>query len=347
MNRTSRGFGRAGHSRASGERRAHAPELSRRNRRGFAMITALWLVVAIAAVTLQFSYEAHERYMLGIAASERGVARAAATGALALEQARLDKALRDAVTGGNANRLRSSDPWLDVDSLYSGMIEIDSVPVNVVAKVGGTRLNVNNMSEEQLRTFLSFLLKDFSVADEIAQSIMDWRDNDDQARARGGERDAYLKEHRMVLPGNAPFRDVDDLLDVKGMTPGILAMVRPYLRTFGGGPINLNAAPEPVLRAIPGMTDVVVVRILAMRSNGGRIRNINDVMPGATTPPRPGQQPNAQQTLGQRIAGQTTVDTQEVELELTAQAGPQAQPARLTAMITRNGQAAGISWRQW
>ena len=183
---------------------------------------------------------------------------------------------------------------------------------------------------------------------------MDWRDADDQARVRGGERDYYLKDNRMVLPANAPFREVDDLLDVKGMTPEILEKSRPYLRTYGTGTINLNTADEPVLRAIPGMTDVILARILAMRSNGGRIQNMNQVIPGTGGQQQGGrggqpQQLTAQQTQAQRVAQNSTVDTQEVELVLTASAGPQALPAQLRATITRpaNGQTTSITWRQW
>ena len=321
-----------------------------RNRRGFAMITALWLVVAITVVALQFSVEAHERYMLGINAVERGVARAAVIGALASEQAQLERALRQTTIGSNAARLRSSDPWIDVDSTVTGPVDIDSIEVWVDAKPGGRRLNVNEMNEEGLKAFFGNLLKDVSVSDEIAQSIMDWRDADDQARVRGGERDYYLKNNRMVLPANAPFREVDDLLDVKGMTPEILEKARPYLRTYGNGTVNLNTADEPVLRAIPGMTDVILARILAMRSNGGRIRSMNQVIPAAQPPGgRGGQppQPTAQQTQAQRVAQNSTVDTQEVDLILTASAGPQARPARLSATISRSGQNTSITWRQW
>ena len=53
-----------------------------RNRRGFALLAAIWLVVAIAAVALQFSLEARERRLLGIHTAERGKGLAAATGAL-------------------------------------------------------------------------------------------------------------------------------------------------------------------------------------------------------------------------------------------------------------------------
>lgn len=319
------------------------------NRRGFAMITALWLTVAITVVALQFSLEAHERYMLGINASERGVARAAVIGALALEQAQLERAIRQN-TSGAATALRGSDPWLDVDSTYSGPVDIDSVIVMVDAKPGGRKLNVNSVNEDQLKAFFNSVLKDATAADEISQSIMDWRDGDDQARVRGGERDYYLKENKMVLPANAPFREVDDLLDVKGMTPEILEKVRPYLRTYGSSAINLNTADEPVLRSIPGMTDVILARILAARTGGQRITNTFFNSLGGQ--PRPGQQQNPQQRLAQTVQSNSVTETVEVELTITATAGPQALPATLHATITRpagnnRNAATTITWRQW
>lgn len=326
-----------------------------RNRRGFAMITALWLVVAITVVALQFSLEAHERYMLGINASERGVARAAAIGALALEQAQLERAIRQMATGGGAQSLRRSDPWVDVDSTFSGPVDIDSLTVMVDAQPGGKRLNVNAINEDQLKAFFNNLLKDASTADEISQSIMDWRDADDQARVRGGERDYYLKENKMVLPANAPFREVDDLLDVKGMTPEILEKARPFLRTYGTSSINVNTADEAVLRAVPGMTDVILARILARRTAGQRITTMNQIIPNAVPagPPRPGQQPqNAQQQLANRVQAGVVFETVETELTITAKAGPQALPATLHATVARpaNGganSATSVTWRQW
>lgn len=312
------------------------------------MITALWLIVAITVVALQFSVEAHERYMVGIGASERGVARAAALGALAIEQAQLERAIRQTAMTGGAAALRRSDPWVDVDSTYTGPVSVDSLQVWVDAKPGGRRFNINSVTEEQLRAFFNNLLKDVSVADEISQSIMDWRDNDDQARVRGAERDYYLKENRMVLPSNAPFREVDDLLDVRGMTPEILEKARPYLRTYGTSTINLNTADEPVLRAIPGMTDVILARILAARSNGQRINNVNTLLGGQS--PRPGQPQNPQQVLANRVGSNSTTETLEVDLTITASAGPQALPVTLHATLSRPGGAntqTTVTWKQW
>lgn len=308
-----------------------------KTRRGVALLAALWLVVAIATVALQFSLEARERRTVGILASERGVQRAAALGALALTQARLEQALRVAPTGSNVQRLRSSDPWMDVDSVYSGPVLVDSMSVGVVARDLGEKLNVNQANETELQTFFSFLLGDYSKATELAQAIMDWRDPDSIPRPSGGERDAYIKAGLLALPTNTAFRNVDELQHVIGMTPEIYGAVVPYLTTYGSGAVNINTAPVPVLRALPGMTDATLNRILQLRSQGRRIENMSDVFPSMQTGGRrlAGQLAMTQAALNQ-IAGRTTLVTSEVELEITARVGPQAPPTKLTAIVGRS-----------
>lgn len=321
-------------------------------RRGVALLAALWLVVAIAVVTLQFSLEARERRALGVAAADRGVERAAADGALAMLQARLDYALRATIGRGNVAALRSSDPWLDVDSLYSGTVLVDSLPVDVQARDLGTLLNVNQLTVDELRTFFSFLFRNADVADRLAQAIMDWRDADDIPRAHGGERAEYLRAGLLALPANGLFREVEELLQVTGMTPELFGAAQPYLTTRGAGTINLNTAPPPVLRVLPGMTDAILAQILALRAQGRRIQSVQQVMGAlqrgrAMTPAQ--QQANTAAT--QRLASRTTVETNQVELRITARAGSAAQPVRLLAILNRGANGpdrfAQVSWREW
>ena len=59
-----------------------------------------------------------------------------------------------------------------------------------------------------------------------------------------------------------------------GMTPEIYAEASPYLTTRGDGQVNINTAPVPVLRALPGMTDATINMILQLRSQGRRIESV-------------------------------------------------------------------------
>ena len=326
-----------------------------RRRRGFALLAALWLVVAIAAIALQFSLEARERHTVGILASERGIQHAAALGGLALMQARLEEALRLGPTA-DANpqlaRLRATDPWFGADSIFSGPIEVDSMPVTVEVHDLGEKLNINRMTEVQLQTFFSFLLKDFSKSTQLSQTIMDWRDADSIRRPSGAERDDYIKAEMLSLPTNAPFREIEELQDVMGMTPEIYAEVSPYLTTHGTtNQVNLNSAPVPVLRALPGMTDVTLSLILQMRSQGRRINNVADVFGGQGQQQQQGRGGRAGQLAGPAVLNQlqntTTTTTTEIEVIITSRAGPQAPPSRLLAIVRRQGNNAIVQSKQW
>jgi hypothetical protein len=248
--------------------------------------------------------------------------------------------------------LRGSDPWLGADSLYSGTYDVDSMHVDVTVKDLGTQLNVNDMTEDQLRTFFSFVIKDFATADRLAQTIMDWRDADSLPRPNGAERDQYLRDERLALPTNAPFREVSDLLDVEGMSPEFYAQTAPFLRTRGAATVNLNTAPEAVLRALPGMTDQILLLIEAYRSQGRRIVSVSQVMP-----PTPGAGRGGRGGVAAGAAGRTqavltalqrvaAVNTTQLELTITARVGQQPQPTRLIADVTRVGTNTTVSYQQ-
>ncbi len=316
-----------------------------KNRRGVALMVALWLVVAIAAVSMQFAIEARERRTIGILASERGIQRAAAQGALALTLAKLEYSLRVAPTGNNVQRIRASDPWLDIDSVYSGQILVDSIPVEITAHDLGEKLNINQLTEQDFQAFFSFLTKDYSLSTKLAQSIMDWRDADSLPRPSGAERDDYLQAGMLALPTNASFRDVEDLRNVMGMTPELYAEVVPYLTTRGQGLVNLNTAPVPVLRALPGITDAAINNILQYRSQGRRIESVEQVFPQDRA-----VRGQTNGTTFQRInQSRITVNTTDVEFTFSARVGPQASPSKLTAVLThpQNSQNANVTYKQW
>lgn len=317
--------------------------MSTRNRRGVALLAALWLVVAIAAVAAQFAIEARERRNVGILAAERGIQRAAAMGALAMTQAKLEYAMRVAPASANAARLSSSDPWLGIDSTYSGTVYVDSVPVAITARDLGEQLNINQLTETDLQSFFTFLLRDFSKATQLSQAIMDWRDADSLPRPSGAERDDYIKAGLLALPTNASFRDVEELQNVMGMTPEIYATIAPFLTTRGNGQVNINTAPIPVLRALPGMTDAIVAAIIQYRSGGRRIDNVAQVIDVGAT--RGGGRGGAGVTT---LQGRLTTTTNNVEFTFEARVGPQAPPSKLTVVMQRAGnQGTLVSYKQW
>jgi hypothetical protein len=109
--------------------------------------------------------------------------------------------------------------------------------------------------------------------------------------------------------------------------------------------VNLNSAPVPVLRALPGMTDATINMIVQLRSQGRRIENINQIAqaaPGGR--PRPGQLGAPQ--LTNALAGRTTTEVRELEVTFESRVGPQARPSKLTVVLSR-GNDATVTYKQW
>jgi len=259
-------------------------------------------------------------------------------------------ALRSNTQSNNAlAAVRTGDPWLGIDSAMTGPMFFDSTRVDVVARDLGEQLNINMVDVNQLRAFFAYALGDYNKADQLSQTITDWRDLDDTPQPNGDERDGYIKKGLLALPANGPFRQVEDLLMVEGMTPEIYARVAPDFTVYGNGQINVNTAPVEVLRSIPGMTDAIVNNILVQRSRGLRISSLASLVPGVVAAGRGGRgavpgMGNAQLAQLQQAAGVTTT---QVLFTMTVRSGPQAQPVKLIALVGRAGTNTTITWKQW
>jgi general secretion pathway protein K len=247
-------------------------------RRGIALFVALWLVVAIGVVALQFDLEGRQQRLVAANMIELADARATAHGGIDHALARLERTLRlPRVTGQGANQLRAADPWLDADTLVR--IDPDSGSIRYHVRVSdiASRLNVNSATETQLRLLFTGLGFDFSTADHVAQEIIDWRDVNDLNRPQGAEREQYVREGRLILPRDGPVQDLAELRHVLHMTGEMFDSIAPFLRVDGAAAINVNSAPQVVLATLPGFTDATVAGVMRVRLQGRRILNLNEL----------------------------------------------------------------------
>ena len=120
------------------------------------------------------------------------------------------------------------------------------------------RLNVNTATQDQLDQLLQCLGVDKIVRDQIVDSILDWIDTNDDHRLNGAESDDYyLKLPTPYRARNARIESVDELLQIKGVTPAIFEGLegRPGLRdvltarTPSNSP-NINTAGPVVFCAM-------------------------------------------------------------------------------------------------
>jgi type II secretory pathway component PulK len=132
------------------------------------------------------------------------------------------------------------------------------------------RLNLNRSDPAVLDRLLLALGVEKDIRDVIVDSIQDWRDPNEEYRLNGAESEYYLGLPVPYRSKNADFDDVDELVQVRGVTPALLrgqagtAGLAEYLTVIGSGTVNVNTATRPVLRAL-GLADAEVELLLARR----------------------------------------------------------------------------------
>lgn len=303
-------------------------------RGGFALIGALWLLVILSVVGLEFALQARGMTARAINASDHAPARAAAEGCVAYARDVLEERLlrtQGLALGGEA----LLDPWQAPSRLLDDTVKVGTALCVAQLSDAGTRLHLNRASEEDLRRLLTALRVDAGDADQVAQAILDWRDLDGFRRARGGEAAEYVKDGSPVLPADGPFGSVDDVASVRGVTPRIYQRMAPFLTLAGSGRINLAAAPPEVIASLPGMSDDLLALILRARRSGAPVGDLlslsADLEPAAAERLR-----RDLPALMARIVG----ETQEVQVTVEAWLPGSAARARLRAVVVRSGGSA-------
>lgn len=182
------------------------------NERGVALIVVLWIFIFLFVVAFDFSASVREE---GLAAHRYAQETEGYYLALAGFQQGLYDLLKQAAQTGQAPVQQGSDlfeaDWKQ-GNLGGGVYE-----VRFIDEAG--KFNLNRVNDDVLRRIFIHLGADEKLANILADSIMDWRDEDDLHRLNGAESDYYLSLSPGYTAKNGPFDSVEDLLWVKGVTP--------------------------------------------------------------------------------------------------------------------------------
>jgi general secretion pathway protein K len=305
------------------------------SRPGFALVAALWLVVALTAAGLDIGLHSRAQRLAIANTLESTRARAAAEAGIEHVRARLSHALRQ-----NDARLQL-DAWAVLDDLLTDTTALREARYHIAIRDPSARVHLDRADEEQLRRLLRVLRVDFGEADRIAQAVTDWRDADDLRRPRGAERDDYLRDGSPLLPRNAPFGSVEELSFVRGMTPELFARVAPHLTQHGNGLVNLNRAPEPVLLSLPGFTPEAAAVVRRVTAGGGELRRMQELLDAVPPVARQAVQSNMDGLL-RRVTFETR------EIEVVSEGWVDGSPVRAlaTAVISWGGSSVVAGWRR-
>lgn len=91
------------------------------------------------------------------------------------------------------------------------------------------KIALNQAPETEIRQLLAAAGLEGETLDAVTDAVLDWRDSDDQPRRPGTEEKGYRADRLPVVPRNGPFRTLDELGDVRGMSANLVDRLRPAL----------------------------------------------------------------------------------------------------------------------
>ena len=119
--------------------------------------------------------------------------------------------------------------------------------------------NLNNLLEpdgtinEQELTRFENLLFELGLDEELATSLADWLDLDDNSRDFGTESDAYLSKELAYRAANTYLFDARELAMIEGYSPEVLQVLLPHVTALEIDdilPVNINTASIDVLSTL-------------------------------------------------------------------------------------------------
>ncbi|MBN1354625.1 MAG: general secretion pathway protein GspK [Candidatus Omnitrophica bacterium] len=171
--------------------------------------------------------------------------------------------------------------------LYNNFVSLPDGKVYYFIEDEESKLNLNTADSSSI----AFLIREIAGLDEdeavrLANDIVDWRDPDDERPDLQiiNSEDRYYKLAGLAYgPKNKNFRLIEELLLVKGMTPGAYEAIKPYVTVYGSGTVNINTCKEAVLKSL-GLSDVLTEKVLLFRgSSSSKKADINNFFTGAST----------------------------------------------------------------
>jgi len=230
------------------------------NDRGVALVLVILMISIIIAITLQLNMssrsEIYEAANLGDGVRATYVAKSGFYAGEALlhedknsfDSLNEDWAKAEMFSAGSGSLFDGEYFRLNIED-ESGKISINSLVKNQ---------GYNDGIKKLLKRFLSlpeFNLDEQQVGD-IVDAIKDWIDEDDETTGFGAENMYYRGLEKPYACKNAPLDCIEELLMIKGITEdlhygaGETPGIAKYLTLHGKGKININTAPNLILKAL-------------------------------------------------------------------------------------------------
>ncbi len=255
---------------------------------GIALVSVLWILVLLTAIVAEFAYSMRTEIIITRNFKE-------ATQAHYIAHSGVMRAVVEIIRKKEmeANNLTSTDETAP-DTIWRLNAPISpqtfgagefSVHIDNAAGL----IDINSAGENLLWLMVDTLDISENEKAVIVDSILDWRDKDDFHRLNGAENRYYKSLPEPYACKNAAFDSAAELLLVRGIRPELfydnlktIVTVIPETKAkrrgkrhpshaaakMVGRKININAAPQQLLKALPQLAPQQVQALLNYRASG-------------------------------------------------------------------------------
>lgn len=256
-------------------------------KRGSILFISLWTISLLTIFSIALGYQVRQKLTLAQRLDEKSklhfIGQAAVMKAvvgLKNEEQKAFDALADLWSNNPAVFSQVPIGEGKVDISYDYIDEKTGNPQTQYGLIDEERkININKVKMPVLERLLRLVAGlGETGAQELAASIVDWRDADSLVSIPVGSAED-IDYRNLSVPYEARDQDfevLDELLLVNGMNQDIFEKIKDYVTIYGGGTVNINTASRPVLLAL-GLDEAIVDDVIFFRSGeDGVIATIDD-----------------------------------------------------------------------
>ena len=219
---------------------------------GVALVLVLWIVVLLTIMASSFSLSIRRNTELVRNAKDQARALALAEGGL--HYAMLMVSLSDPM-----------QRWRADGAIYEMYLAGARIRVQLYDESG--KFDINRTEEDQWHLLLERIGLDTDEAMGVTDAILDWVDSDSFRRLNGAEEEEYEEEGLDYGLRNGPFRSIEELQLVLGVSAKLYAALEPLITVNSKQPaVDPSKASKEALLSLPGADEAIIEEYLAARA---------------------------------------------------------------------------------
>jgi hypothetical protein len=307
------------------------------DRRGFALLAILWIVVGLSGLALALNLATREAVLASQNRLNSGRAKWMAEGCFATARSIIGSAM---ASGGSW--FAEGDMPEVVDDAMADASALVDWPCHVTMRPVGAALDVNQASSAAFGRTLRAAKVPTADADNLALAIVAWRTQRGYSAVTPNSTSPHQADSR-VDSARPPFSDTRQLHLVTGFdaAEAIVGNVD-TLFTTEPGRLLFDWAPAAVLASLPGFTQEVIDEVNILRSQGEPIRRLDGLLLRTSSSGRDSLLAHAAE-----INALTTMRPDGWILTVTAASGQSPTvEARIEARLTIAGGVVAMVWRR-